>query len=148
PIEITYNINPRAVWDDSQPITSADFRYTWQQIVASPVTDKTGYEWISAVDDSDPHRAVVNFTKPFGGWKGLFGGSYALLPSHLLGNADRSQMMKNGYSFSGGPWKLDHWTKGAEIRLVPNVRYWGKRPDVSSLTFKFRSDSAAEAQQL
>jgi peptide/nickel transport system substrate-binding protein len=100
------------------------------------------------VDDSDPHRALVTFSKPYGGWKSLFGGMYGLLPSHVLLHADRSQVMRNGYSFSGGPWKLDHWNKGVEIRLVPNARYWGKRPDLNSLTFKFLSDSTAEAQQL
>jgi peptide/nickel transport system substrate-binding protein len=149
PTVITYNINPRAAWDDGTPITSADFRYTWQQITASPQsTDTMGYNRITTVDDSDPHRAVVTFLKPFGGWKTLFGGTYGILPSHLLLAANRSQAMKNGYPFSGGPWKLDHWSKGVEIKLVPNARYWGKRPDLSSITFRFPSDATAEAQQL
>src|SRR5579871_7048569 len=29
---VTYHINPKAVWSDGQPITSADFKYTWDQI--------------------------------------------------------------------------------------------------------------------
>jgi peptide/nickel transport system substrate-binding protein len=148
PILITYNINPRASWDDGTPITSADFRYTWEQIMASPTANTTGYDRITKVDDSDPHRAVVTFTKTFGGWKTLFGGTYGILPSHLLLSSNRSQAMKNGYPFSGGPWKLDHWSKGVEIKLVPNLKYWGKKPDLSSITFRFPSDSGAEAQQL
>jgi peptide/nickel transport system substrate-binding protein len=149
PTVITYNINPRATWDDGTPITSADFRYTWQQITATTqIIDKTGYDLISSVDYSDPHRAVVTFTKPYGGWKTLFGGTYGLLPNHLLSTQDRNQAMKNGYPFSGGPWRLDHWTKGVEIKLVPNAKYWGKKPDLASLTFKFPPDGPTELQQL
>ena len=29
---VTYHINPKAVWSDGQPITSTDFKYTWDQI--------------------------------------------------------------------------------------------------------------------
>jgi peptide/nickel transport system substrate-binding protein len=149
PVLLTYNLNPRASWDDGTPITSADFRYTWEQIMANPSTTNTaGYDRIARVDDSDPHRVVVTFTKPFGGWKTLFGGSFGILPNHLLLSGNRNQAMKNGYPFSGGPWKLDHWSKGVEIKLVPNPKYWGKKPDLSSITFRFPSDSNAEAQQL
>ncbi len=30
---VTYKINPAAVWSDGQPITSTDFKYTWDQVV-------------------------------------------------------------------------------------------------------------------
>ena len=29
---VTYKLNPKAVWNDGTPITSADLQYTWQQI--------------------------------------------------------------------------------------------------------------------
>ncbi len=29
---VTYHLNPNAVWSDGEPITSADFKYTWSQI--------------------------------------------------------------------------------------------------------------------
>jgi peptide/nickel transport system substrate-binding protein len=59
---------------------------------------------------------------------------------------DRDAMMKDGYTFSGGPWKLDHWTKTSEIKLVPNPMYWGKKPNLASVTFKIISDTAAAQQ--
>jgi peptide/nickel transport system substrate-binding protein len=144
---VTYTINPRAVWDDGQPITSTDFKYTWQQIITSqdPI-DKTGYSRIVSVDDSDPRTAVVTFSTPFPDWKQLFGGRYGILPSHILQAQDRSAAMTNGYAWSGGPWKIDHWTKGVELKLVPNGNYWGKKPDVDSVTIKFFTSQAAEEQ--
>jgi len=144
---VTYHINPKAVWDDGQPITSTDFKYTWDQIAnGKDIYDTTGYSQIKSVDDSDPHTAVVTFSSPYADWKSLFGGNYGVFPSHLLTGKDRDAAMKDGYTFSGGPWKLDHWTKGTEAKLVPNPNYWGKKPNLSSVTFKFIADTAAEQQ--
>jgi peptide/nickel transport system substrate-binding protein len=142
---VTYNINPRAEWSDGQPITSSDFKYTWQQIVASPdPIDKSGYSRILTVDDTDPRTAIVTFSTPYPNWKQLFGGTYGIYPSHLLQNADFDTALKDGYTWSGGPWKIDHWSKGVELKLIPNMNYWGKKPDLNSVTIKFFTDPGAE----
>ena len=143
--KVTYKINPKAVWDDGQPITSHDFKYTWDQIAnGKDIYDKTGYELITGVDDSDPHTAVVSFKQNYPDWRDLFGGFYGVFPSHLLEGKDRDALMKDGYQFSGGPWKLDHWTKGQETKLVPNPKFWGQKPHLASITFKLQADTAAE----
>jgi peptide/nickel transport system substrate-binding protein len=144
---VTYNINSRAEWSDGQPITSSDFKYTWQQIEASTAPiDKSGYSRILTVDDTDPHTAVVTFSAPYPNWKQLFGGTYGIYPSHILENEDLATAMNSGYTWSGGPWKIDHWTKGVELKLVPNMNYWGKKPDLNSVTLKFFTDPAVEQQ--
>ncbi len=144
---VTYNINPAAVWSDGQPITSTDFKYTWDQIAnGKDIYDQSGYSQISGVDDTDPHTAIVTYKTPYPDWRALFGGFYGVFPSHLLTGKDRDAAMKDGYTFSGGPWMLDHWTKGTEVKLVPNPMYWGKKPNLSSATFKFITDTAAEQQ--
>jgi peptide/nickel transport system substrate-binding protein len=144
---VTYHINPKAVWSDGQPITSTDFKYTWDQIAnGKDIYDTTGYAQIKSVDDTDPATAVVTFSSPYPDWQVLFGGFYGIFPSHLLAGKDRDALMKAGYTFSGGPWMLDHWTKGTEVKLVPNPTYWGKKPNLASVTFKFITDTAAEQQ--
>ena len=147
PQKITYKINPKAVWSDGQPITSTDFKYTWDQIVnGKDIYDTTGYKDIQSVDDSDSHTAVVTFKTNFAAWRDLFGGFYGIYPSHLLQGKDRDAETKDGYKWSGGPWLIDHWTKGQEVKLVPNPLYWDKKPHASSVTFKFVPDTAAEQQ--
>ena len=147
PMKVTYKISPKAVWDDNQPITAHDFHYTWDQIAhGKDIYDTTGYSNISAVDEPDPKTAVVTFSTVYAGWRDLFGGNYGIFPSHLLEGKDRDALMKDGYTFSGGPWKLDHWTKQQEIKLVPNTNYFGKKPNLASITFKFLTDTSAEQQ--
>lgn len=145
--KVTYKINPDAVWSDGEPITSTDFKYTWEQITTGDeIYDTTGYVNIESVDDSDPSTAVVTFSEPFADWKGLFGGGYGIYPSHILEGKDRNAEMKDGYDFSGGPWKIEAWNKGTDIQLVPNDQFWGDQPKLDSVTFRFVTDTASEFQ--
>jgi len=146
---VTYHINPKAVWSDGQPIISHDFKYTWDQVAhGKNIYDPTGYSNISAVDDSSPSTVVVTFSTPFPDWKQLFGAAYGVFPSHLLEGKDRDALMKDGFSWSGGPWELapNGWVKGSTIKLVPNPTYWGQKPFLNSVTFQLITDTAAEAQ--
>ena len=146
---VTYKINPKAVWSTGDPITSADFKYMFEQIAgpdAKDVYDATGYDKIESVDATAPDTAVVTFKEIYADWKGLFGGSYGLMPSKTLAGKDRNAEMKDGYKFSGGPWMIDKWEKGVAITLIPNDKYWGDKPKLSKVVFKFLPDTAAEFQ--
>jgi peptide/nickel transport system substrate-binding protein len=144
---VTYQISDDAVWSDGEPITSSDFKYTWEQVTTgADIYDTTGYANIASVDDSDPKVAVVTFETPFAGWRGLFGGGFGIYPSHILEGEDRNATMANGYDFSGGPWLIEKWEKGVEVVLVPNENFWGDVPKLDSVTFRFVTDTAAEFQ--
>jgi len=142
---ITYSIDPEAVWSDGTPITSTDFKYTFDQIAnGEDIYDKTGYDKIASVDDADPAKAVVTLSEPYAGWKQLFGGGYGILPAHLLEGKDRAAEMAEGYSFSAGPWKIEKWERGVEAVLVPNETWWGEAPKLEKVTFKFVTDTAQQ----
>jgi len=145
---ITYKINPKAVWSDGTAITCADFKYTWQQVASGKdIYDPTGYTDIDTVDCANPAQAVVKYKsgKTYSGWQQLFGAAYGIMPSHILQGKDRDAAMKNGYAWSGGPW-LMKWTKGDNITLTPNDKYWGNKPKLDQVVFKFQADTAAEFQ--
>ena len=127
PQRVTYRINPQAVWSDGTPITAADFRYSWEQ---GRATDVRGMGEIAAVDDADPKTAVVTWREPSGNWRDRF---QPILPRHLLEGKDRNAEMKDGYRFSGGPWMLEHWTRGQEFKIVRNPRYWGEPAHLDAL---------------
>jgi len=143
---VTYKLNPAAVWSDGQPITSADFQYTFDQIKnGKDIYDRTGYKDIESVDAKDPKTALVTFATPYGDYKDLFGGFYGVFPKHLLDGKDRNAEMKDGYKWSGGPWVIDHWTKESEVVLTPNPNWYGaKKANLDKMTFKFNSDTSAQ----
>lgn len=144
----TYQIAEDAQWSDETPITCADYVYTWDQVAnGEDIYDRTGWRNIESVecpDGDDGKAAVVTYAEPYAAWKSLFGGQYGLFPAHLLEGQDRNAEMVDGYEWSGGPWLIEAWTRGEEIRLVPNENYWGTVPSLDSVTFRFITDSAAE----
>ncbi|MFI2471396.1 ABC transporter substrate-binding protein [Streptomyces globisporus] len=145
--QITYRLNPKAVWSDGKPITSADLKYTALQVRdGKAIFDKSGYDRITSITTPDPATAVLTLQSPYGNWKQLFGAGYGVLPSHLLRDKDRGAVMKDGYTFSGGPWKIASWKKGVSVTLVPNDRYWGSKPHLDKVTFQFASDTSAAIQ--
>ena len=149
-LKVTYHINPKAVWSDGTPITSADFQYTWDHIVhGQNIYDPTGYNDIGSVDDSDTSTAVVTFSKPYAGWKGLFGGGYGIFPSHLLKGKNQDAIMKDGYTFSGGPYMMPAggWAKGQSITLVPNPKWYGAtKSHLDKVVFQIVTDTSTEFQ--
>src|SRR5437879_5655193 len=75
PFTITYHLNPKAVWDDGTPITSADVEFTWKAILfTTGTTSPVGYDKIGSIDTSDPQTVKLNFTEPYADWPDLFGG--------------------------------------------------------------------------
>lgn len=151
PLRVTYRIAPAAVWSDGTPITAADFAYTWRQIVdGEDIYDKSGYSSIASVDAPDPKTAVVTFAETYAAWRDLFGGFYGVLPAHLLEGKDRAAEMQDGYAWSGGPWMLDGgaqgWEKGESLTLVPNPAYWGAKPSIQKVVFRFIEETSAEFQ--
>jgi peptide/nickel transport system substrate-binding protein len=146
PQRVIYQINPKAVWSDGQPITSSDFRFTWQSVIHEPMADPTGYNQVQSIDDSRPRTAVVTFSSPYSDWQDLFGKYPGVLPKHILEGHDRDAEMKDGYPWSGGPWLIQSWTKGKSIVLVPNRRYWGPQPKLDRVVFLFVTDYATEEQ--
>ncbi len=149
PQRVTYRLKPNAVWSDGVPITSADFRYTWDQFLhGAGVRTTVGYDRVADVDDADPHAAVVTFRGPYAPWHELFsgGGLVGILPKHLLEGKNRGAEMRTGYRWSGGPWLIDHWTPGQEVGLVPNPAYWGRRPNLDAVIFHIITDAGAQLE--
>ncbi len=149
PVEkITYAISPDAVWSDGVAITCADFQYTVDEVVnGKDIYDRTGYTDIDTVTCPTPKTVVVTYKpgKTFAPWHQLFASATGIFPSHLLQGKDRTAALKNGYSWSGGPW-FAKWNKGESITLTPNPKYWGEQPHLDKVVFRFQPDTAAEFQ--
>jgi peptide/nickel transport system substrate-binding protein len=149
---MTYHINPAAKWSDNVPITCADFQYTAkEQQTGKDLYDPTGYIDFATGKPSmdvtcpDAKTAVVKYKagQTFASWHQLFASAVGIYPSHLLQGKDRNTALKNGYTWSGGPW-FAKWNKGTSIVLTPNTNYWGPKPHLDKVVFKFETKTSAE----
>lgn len=136
---IRYVIAPAAQWSDGTPITGADFRYLWENMVSTPgVIGAAGYQAISGIRVLDGGKTVeVDFSHPYVQWKQLFDN---MLPSHLFVNdtVPFNQVLISSIPASAGKYMLKTVDRGrGVVTLNRNDRYWGAHPaEVDILAFQ------------
>jgi peptide/nickel transport system substrate-binding protein len=154
PFSLTYKIKPAAVWDDGTPITSSDLEFTWQAILNTKGAYSTlGYDQIESIDTTDPKVAVIRFKDVFVDWPDLFGGPYAgIIQKSSFPNVDEAKPdvsgeMLDAIPFSGGPWRLQAWSRYEGI-LVRNPRYWATESTLDRVRFIPILDQSGELKAI
>jgi len=152
PQTIVYQINPKATWSDGTPISASDFIYNWQAQSGNPkYKDKggaaflpagtAGYSQIKSVTGSNGGKTVtVVFSSPFGDWQSLF---TDLMPAHIaekVGFNNGFQNFGSAEKVSGGPYEMQSYTAGQDLVEVPNPTWWGAKPKLSKIVFRFILD--------
>lgn len=151
---ITYKLNPDAVWSDGEALDAEDFVFSWEiQRSGDPkkggcpaLLSTAGYDQIASVEaGEDAKTVVVTMDRPFPDWKDLFRNQ--VYPQHILDKGDPAQncawmtkgwLMADGLpsDFSGGAWQIKKANidvGGKVLVLVPNEKYWGKKPKLAKL---------------
>jgi peptide/nickel transport system substrate-binding protein len=148
---VTYHLNPDAKWDDGTPITSADVKFTWRAYLDSTGSlSTTGYDQISSIDTPDPQTAAVHFKVTYNDWPDVMGGfSGVVLQKSKFKSTNVGKDMNTTIGFSGGPWKLESFTKDKEV-LVRNPTYWAKDrvAKLDSVTFVPLTETTKEVQAI
>jgi peptide/nickel transport system substrate-binding protein len=155
PFTVKFKINPAAKWADGTPITCDDFEFTRNAIINTKGTYGTaGYDQIDKIDCSNEAVAVLNYKTVYVDWYDVFGGSTgvvlekAAFPNeNTQTKIDLSTEMQSDIPFSGGPWKLQSWSKDQTV-LVRNDAYWGHKPYLDQVTIVPRTDPATEINSL
>lgn len=47
-----------------------------------------------------------------------------------------------------GPWKFANWSQGVEIGVARNEDYWGDKPGIGDITFRFAPDASSRIAQI
>ena len=141
---LTYQLNPEASWSDGTPITSTDVWFTWRAALDTTGSlSAPGYDFITDIDHSDPHTAVITFSEPYAPWQTLFD---IVVPAHELGpDTDIADKWNDEITISGGPWIQQSWSSEQQI-LVPNRSYWdaSRIPLIDEVVMVPREDTDSE----
>ena len=151
----TLNLRDDIVWSDGEPITSADFKFTYDMLMsdANAVASRSPYDQIESFETPDPQTVVITFTDSFAPWLALlFSGSTTgmpIIPEHILkpafdsdGTLDTAAWNK-APTVGCGPFVFDEWQSGSFARFVANDNYWLGKPNVDELFFQFVPDDAS-----
>jgi peptide/nickel transport system substrate-binding protein len=171
---VDVKINPKAVWDDGQPITADDYVFTAEsQKSADPkkggcaaLLGTTGFDQLESSKAVSKTEAQFTFIKgkPFADWKSLFaGGAAFILSKHVFDKgspAANCAYITKGWPIAGGlpagttngPWMLlksNINVASKTLTLTPNPKYWGKQPKLARLVYvNIGSDSDTNIKAL
>jgi peptide/nickel transport system substrate-binding protein len=139
PLTVKVVLNPRAVWQDGTPITSADMIAFWKAQNGSDdayeVSSTAGYEDISAITKGkDKFTYAVTFKKRTAEWP-LY--VYPRLPASVSSKATSfNTAFRKRAIPANGPFvvrSID--ARRGLITQTPNPRWWGAKPKLRKITW-------------
>jgi peptide/nickel transport system substrate-binding protein len=151
----TFKLRDDITWSDGEPITSADFKFTYDMLMSdsNAVATRSPYDEIATFETPDDQTVVITFNDSFAPWQAtLFSGSASgmpIIPKHILqpvfdseGTLDTADWNK-APTVGCGPFVFDEWQSGSFARFVANDNFWLGRPNLDELFFKFVPDDAS-----
>ncbi len=135
----TFKLIRGVKFHDGTPFTCSIVKFSYERATApdSVNAQKQLFEPIAKVECPDDGTAIVTLKRPTAlflfdmGW----GDAVMIAPKSAATNVTAP--------VGTGPFKFKQWVKGDRVELVANPDYWGARPKLSAVTFKFVSDPAA-----
>ena len=139
-----FRLQPGVRFHDATPFTCADVRFSIARAAAADSVNpqRQFFAPIARVDCPSPLEAVVTLTRPVGSflydmaWPDaaiLSPGSVATEATHPVGT---------------GPYRFSSWRRGDSVTLVRDDAYWGAKPAIATVTFRFIADPLAATNAL
>jgi peptide/nickel transport system substrate-binding protein len=155
PFTLLVRIKPRARWSDGRQVTVNDLIFTWRTYInpQNEVASRSGWDSIRRIVRVNAKTARIVFARPYAGWRALLGES--LLPAHALTGTNFNEVWNNDYnhprtgvSMANGPMRLASYTRGQSLVMVRNPTFWGRRPSLDRITFRFITNTDSEIQAI
>jgi peptide/nickel transport system substrate-binding protein len=131
--ELTFNFDPNAKWNDGEPLTSEDFK--WTVDLLRERKDLLGgggdlSEFVKDVDASDPQVAVMKLNKPnprmHYGFIAVISTGFNILPKHIWDGQDPTTF-KDNPPVRSGPYTLKDAIASQKMFVwEKNPDYWNK----------------------
>ncbi|MFF3461460.1 ABC transporter family substrate-binding protein [Streptomyces sp. NPDC002619] len=137
---VLYKLDQQAVWSDGREIGAADFAAQWRALSGKDTAYWTarnaGYDRIDKIERGANDLEVrVTFSRPYADWKSLFSPLY---PKDVMGTPDAfNDGARRKLKVSAGPFRIQKVdTKGKEVVLTRNPRWWGHPAKLSEIVLQ------------
>jgi len=136
-LTITWKLREGLQWNDGEPVTSEDIRFTWEAVMASGLS-RAGFDQIEEIELADELTAVVTYSEFYTDFLGQF--KY-LLPAHAGDPENMPDWEFNRDPIGTGPFMLEEWAVDDHITLVANPYYWQEgKPYLDGIIYRFVPD--------
>ncbi len=150
-LSMTFKLRDGVKWHDGAPFTSADVKYTFEEILKKHhPRGRATFANVAAVETPDRLTAVLRLAKPSAYIMAALSASESpMLPKHLYEKGDPAASPLNNAPVGTGPFKFVEWQRGRFVRLARNPDYWVKgHPAFETVIARFIPDAGSRAVAL
>jgi peptide/nickel transport system substrate-binding protein len=139
----TFKLRDDVYWSDGVKFTSADVKWHYEKL-KEYTTPVSGFLVnLKSIDTPDDYTVIFRFDSlstaiPFG----LGQCDANILPKHIYEKGDFKTNPANLKPVGTGPYIVSEWVKDSYIVMVPNPKWYGGRPYLDKLIFRFISQPA------
>ncbi len=135
----TFKLATQAKFHDGAAFDCSVVKFTYERAVAPDSTNaqKGNFEPIASTACPDPATAVVTLKRPTARFLFNIGTS----DSAMISPASAANNKTN--PVGTGPYRFKRWVKGDRVELERSADYWGRKPAIANVTFRFIADPSA-----
>jgi peptide/nickel transport system substrate-binding protein len=142
----TFKLRQNAKFHDGKPVTSADVKYTLEEVTskynsqARPILLN-----VASITTPDSSTVVFALTEPSAVFLLAMAHQFmVVLPKHLFEGSDPRTNPVNSKPIGSGPFKFEEWVKGDHITLVRNPDYFlSGQPYLDKVVFRIIPDAGS-----
>lgn len=140
----TFKLRANVKFHDGSAMDSADVKFSLDRARAADSTNaqKGLFEAIAAVETPDVQTVVIKLSRPEGLFLWNMGWGDAVIVAPETADTNKSSPIGTG------PFKFTAWKKADSVKLAAWDGYWGTKPALKTVTFKFVSDPSAQVAGL
>ncbi len=148
---LSMTLDPNYTWYDGTKVTAEDIQFTFD-LVADPAVATPRAEYAARLVEGarpkiiDPTHIEWQFTEAYDRDTQMSHVSFAIVPKHILKDADRATLKGNKFSkepVGDGPFKIATYEPSQRLVLEPNEKFTGPeamKPELGRVIFRIMPD--------
>ena len=153
----TFTLDPKAKFPDGTAVTSTDVKFSWQRLAALKGSSSYLVGSIDTIDDSNPGVVKVKLKAANSAFLAQVDASYLGVVEKKVAEANGATMDSStdkaepwflAHSAGSGPFTLESYASGSELRLKRNDSYWGTKAGFPEVIIKETPQAVTQRQQL
>mgnify|MGYP005761076771 FL=1 len=148
-----YQIRDDVCFSDGSPMTMEDVLFSLNRHMDEDVASYLAWMYanVDSIEQTGDWEITVHLSVPDAAWQYAFATTAGHIISKEYYEENAEQFGQPGVGVIGtGPYVLDSWTTGSEIKLTYNENYWDKEnvPQFKNIDFKIITDANTQATTL
>lgn len=146
--KVHMKVRKGATWQDGKPVTAGDIVWNLQRAADPKTGNPVAFIWQSVADlkaDGDEISGTVkHYVADYFKWMAFLTGY--VLPPHYYKKVGKAGFEKK--PMGSGPYTVAEFRRGSLVRLKANPNYWGGKPALDDVIFRFVTDPAARVAEI